>query len=716
MDYTNSSTNLSMASTLQLPAVKRQKKSDGGYNSTSNSAQNTGAYNSDNDSGDELFANYVVPESPAGYQTQPTQIIDRSGHVASSPPETPRDIVQVPASSPFTGRDSQSAGPVASNRPTQNIPRPLGNNLAMSMAPAGTAYRPPPGIVSKAPPQVINVDDDEDDGPRFQGGSSDEDVLASANIKPTTFLSSANSSFGVSPTKDTSKQGSGNAIFTNIIQNAAYKPQLQTRPDRAQPVADTEINALSQSVINEHIQRIRQILPATSVLTIRNALIATKGSLDDSVALLCGESRPEPPLQKSAYWPAQKTGPISISDDEVESPKPKFAQPDMKRVVARPMQSINQKYASTQALLPKPVVSTTPPKPKRRLVNGRKHASSPPTHLVSSPLKPSAADDAADSYDSDSGVASVAEEDPRLEAQVLNHLNKCTIKELVELTNIKADIAELMINARPFKTLDAARCVENSKVLKSGKKSSRAPVGDRVVDAALEMFQGYKTVDNLVDECGAIGKPLAEEMTKWGFDVYGAQKEGELEMTSFEDNDSQRDSGIGSPASRSTSANGDDDVKTIARKRANVQFLKKPDSMAESCILKDYQIVGLNWLALMYRHKLSGILADEMGLGKTCQVISFLTHLKEQGNTGPHLVICPGTTLENWMREFQKFSPEMYVYAYHGPKAERPEMADFVLENRDQINVVITTYEMAAAKEDNKFMRKLRPDVSYSSH
>lgn len=706
MDTNQTGANPAMASYLDLPAVKRQKKSDGGYNS---SAPNTGAYNSENDDGDELFANFV-PDTPGGYQTQPTQILDRSLHSTSSPPETPQHhIVQVPASSPFAGRDNSSPTKPSfqMTRPTPSILQPPRSNLAMGMAPAGTTYRPPQGIVSKPAPKYITIDDDEDDGPQFQGGSSDEEVLASANIKPTTFMSkSANNSFGGSPNKDTPK-----ANFMNIVQNAKYNPQM--KPERAKPVDDTSGTTLTEELIRTRIAQIRQILPSTSILTIRNALLSSKGSLDDSVALLCGEKRPNP--QQSAYFSGQRTGPITLSDDEIESPKPsKMAQPDMKRTVARPQQSINQKYASTQQpLLPKPASQSTPQKPKRRLVKGRQNPSSPAGPTAYSPAR--ADSPAMDSYDSDSGVASVVEEDPRLEARVLNHLNNCTVTELIELTNIKPDIAELMINARPFKSLDAARCVENVKILKSGKKSNRAPVGDRVVDTALEMFQGYETVDQLVEQCGQIGKPLADEMTTWGFDVYGAQKDGELEITSLADHDSQRDSGINSPSSGSnsgpTSANGDDDVKVISRKRSNVKFLKKPEMMAETCVLKDYQVVGLNWLALMYRHKLSGILADEMGLGKTCQVIAFISHLMELGNTGPHLVICPGTTLENWMREFNKFSPDIYCYAYHGPQAQRGEMADYVLENRDQINVVITTYEMAASKEDNKFMRKLRPDV-----
>jgi SWI/SNF-related matrix-associated actin-dependent regulator 1 of chromatin subfamily A len=707
MDYKKLSTKAATPPHLESPAVKRQKKSDGGYNSTATSAQNTGPYNSDNDSGDELFAGWV-PDTPGGYQTQPTQIIDRSLQVGSNPPDTTNHIVQVPASSPFSGRDNHSPQPAANNvnKLVQNGGSVARNPVSMGMAPAGTTYRPPQGIVSKPVLNFITIEDD-DDGPQFQGGSSDEDVLTSADIKPTMFMSrSANNSFGTSATKDGSKNGNGNAKFMDIVQNAAYKPQQQTRPERAQPVTGNVFDTWSEKEMLDRINQVRKIVPNMGEMTIKNALSMNKGSLDDTVAYLCDEERLVA-QRPTSHWQSKPGVRIEISDDEIELPLASKAQPDMKRVLAKPVQSINQKYSSTQTLLPKPVSTSTPPKPKRRLVPGRRNPSSP---AAPSPLRPDSP--AAESYDSDSGVGSVVEEDPELEVRVLSYLNKCTVTELIELTATKQEIAELMISARPFKTLDAARCVENVKVLKSGKKSNRAPVGDKVVDKALEMFQGYEAIDTLIERCSDIGKPLADEMATWGFDVFGARKGGELEITSLEENDSLQDSGVGSPASGLASAIVDDDVKIISRKRSAVQFLKKPEIMADSCKLKDYQVVGLNWLALMYRKKLSGILADEMGLGKTCQVISFLSHLMEQGNHGPHLVVCPGTTLENWMREFQKFSPQVVTYAYHGKQTERPEMAEFVLENRDRINVVVTTYEMAASKEDNKFMRKLRPDVS----
>lgn len=54
--------------------------------------------------------------------------------------------------------------------------------------------------------------------------------------------------------------------------------------------------------------------------------------------------------------------------------------------------------------------------------------------------------------------------------------------------------------------------------------------------------------------------------------------------------------------------------------------------------LREYQLIGLDWLVQMYEKKLNGVLADEMGLGKTIQTIAMLAHLAcEKGIWGPHL-------------------------------------------------------------------------------
>ncbi|XP_027360409.1 protein CHROMATIN REMODELING 19 isoform X2 [Abrus precatorius] len=85
-------------------------------------------------------------------------------------------------------------------------------------------------------------------------------------------------------------------------------------------------------------------------------------------------------------------------------------------------------------------------------------------------------------------------------------------------------------------------------------------------------------------------------------------------------------------------------------------------------LLKPYQLVGVNFLLLLYRKGIGGaILADEMGLGKTVQAITYLTLLKHlHQDSGPHLIVCPASVLENWERELKKWCPSFSVLQYHG--------------------------------------------------
>ncbi|TVY30562.1 ISWI chromatin-remodeling complex ATPase, partial [Lachnellula hyalina] len=110
--------------------------------------------------------------------------------------------------------------------------------------------------------------------------------------------------------------------------------------------------------------------------------------------------------------------------------------------------------------------------------------------------------------------------------------------------------------------------------------------------------------------------------------------------------------------------------------------------------MRDYQVSGLNWLISLHENGISGILADEMGLGKTLQTIAFLGYLRHiMGITGPHLIIVPKSTLDNWKREFAKWTPEVNVLVLQGAKDERHALINERLID-EKFDCCITSYEM----------------------
>ena len=140
----------------------------------------------------------------------------------------------------------------------------------------------------------------------------------------------------------------------------------------------------------------------------------------------------------------------------------------------------------------------------------------------------------------------------------------------------------------------------------------------------------------------------------------------------------------------------------------------QPDAIPEGIALKGYQMLGVDWLNLLYREGHSCILADEMGLGKTIQVIAFLAHLKQIGKTGPHLIVVPSSTLDNWLREFHTFAPSLKVQSYYGTQAERAEIRHEVRQTVKDLDVLVTTYNMASGgPEDRKFLKRMQFKVRW---
>lgn len=100
--------------------------------------------------------------------------------------------------------------------------------------------------------------------------------------------------------------------------------------------------------------------------------------------------------------------------------------------------------------------------------------------------------------------------------------------------------------------------------------------------------------------------------------------------------------------------------------------------------LRGYQVEGVKWLDILYKHHLGGILADDMGLGKTIEIISFLKGEKIEGNT---LIVCPKTLLFNWQNEFRKFAPDMKVVGIYGNADTRKSIIEKIPQTKNTVYV-----------------------------
>ncbi|XP_068969268.1 SWI/SNF-related matrix-associated actin-dependent regulator of chromatin subfamily A containing DEAD/H box 1 homolog [Bombus flavifrons] len=140
----------------------------------------------------------------------------------------------------------------------------------------------------------------------------------------------------------------------------------------------------------------------------------------------------------------------------------------------------------------------------------------------------------------------------------------------------------------------------------------------------------------------------------------------------------------------------------------------QPKRLSSNLKLAPYQMVGLNWLAVMHAQNVNGILADEMGLGKTVQVIAFLTYLKEAGlrdeKDGPHLIVVPSSTMENWNNELERWSPGLKVVQYYGSQEERKEMRlGWRNGDLDDVDVLLTTYNLISSTPEERRLFRVMP-------
>ncbi|KAF4988698.1 hypothetical protein FGRMN_9610 [Fusarium graminum] len=338
-------------------------------------------------------------------------------------------------------------------------------------------------------------------------------------------------------------------------------------------------------------------------------------------------------------------------------------------------------------------------KPRRRLVQGIRKPPIPSSPaLPSSPVHASSDDpliinlvddDKEDVYEAEASPALSDDEDDR----VLICINTSTIQELAAITSMKEDQLACMIEKRPFENITKARRVTVGK--KPGaRKASKVSIGENIVDAIEVFFNAADAIDNVVGGCDQKATNIKQHADTWDIDIFGHDKR-ERRLNS-------------------------EDLPPTPTSISSTKFVRppipqQPRYMDGHCQMKPFQLVGLNWMALLYKMRFGCILADEMGLGKTCQVISLICHLvedyeggnHEHGRPWPNLVVVPPSTYNNWLGEFEKFAPGLSVIGYRGSQAERAEIAYEVEQEPEAFHVVLATYSQINNEADIEAMQSI---------
>lgn len=137
-------------------------------------------------------------------------------------------------------------------------------------------------------------------------------------------------------------------------------------------------------------------------------------------------------------------------------------------------------------------------------------------------------------------------------------------------------------------------------------------------------------------------------------------------------------------------ATRDRDFKAYCKKLREFSGIKqKPAPKTFKGELRDYQKDGLSWLSFLNEFRLGGCLADDMGLGKTVQVLALLEarrtrRLKADDVRRPSLVVVPKSLIFNWIKEAQRFAPQLKVVNHTGLLRHGNELS--------AADVIITTY------------------------
>ncbi|KAI0535833.1 SNF2 family N-terminal domain-containing protein [Xylaria digitata] len=598
------------------------------------------------------------PTQIVGHTTQPTQILDRT----TQPTQITGRTTLRPPSSPLGLSSPSSAIEVPASSPFQPKPRPkaspfiekkkgVASRIGSLMAPAGTSFRPPAGRPLKSNRPVATM--------KTYLNLSDDEL--SEDYKHRESSGDDPPMRGdIKPSPFLKKDLARESTETKIGWTANHDIELRD-------IHDLRLRHLTKDVY----KIVSKTKPTITIKACRDALTSGMGwQVSKAVNLLAGNSnnRPTSSLSKGSIQSKQQTllKPFNNSIDATSSTKSSFSQKDCS-LTSNSTTSTSTSYSSANSSFTK---SNQPP-PRRRLVQGRKNKSpTPPPRKAEAEVEPELIEVPSASDQEESSIANPTVQQSPHHERVLSYLNSCTAESLAQITGFTAADSKLMVSRRPFASISDAELV-SKKESRSRSKAKRIQLGSLFVDKLASWFAAFHAASEVIKHCENRGEKLRKAMASWSMDKNGRPQEG-----------------------------------------AALPVSEKPHLMADNITLKSYQLLGLNWMNLLYSKRFSGILADDMGLGKTCQVISIISHLvgtyKEKSRDTrpwPFLVVVPPSVCENWMAEFEQFAPELSVCPYLGK--DRRNMDPEEARNN---HVVLTSYsQVERAKEDLRWLQDLDP-------
>jgi SWI/SNF-related matrix-associated actin-dependent regulator of chromatin subfamily A containing DEAD/H box 1 len=135
-----------------------------------------------------------------------------------------------------------------------------------------------------------------------------------------------------------------------------------------------------------------------------------------------------------------------------------------------------------------------------------------------------------------------------------------------------------------------------SKLGQGRNKAGPAGISPRMFEDCIEIFEGYGAVDSILEDCEKIGSTIRAAIASWT----PSNAKGKAPSTADVEDPEEGALTLASVAPLKASKATD--------------FLEAQQALlAPTVQLKEYQLIGVNWLQLLYRRKLSCILADEMG-------------------------------------------------------------------------------------------------------